>query len=461
MAIDEDVQPTTAETPASPVPSPLSLGRAVPRPPAAPSTPTPPPAPAETPDVSLEDAKRFGRVAEDGTVFLLTTDGERAVGSVPDVSADEALLYFAHKFAELEFEVRLLEQRASSGTVSPEEAGSSLKKVRASLVDANAVGDFASLVARLDALDVTVAAQREQKRAERAAKQAEAKQHKERIVTESETLAAGNDWRNGANRLRDLLEEWKALPRLDRASDDTLWRRFSTARTTYTRRRKVHFGEVSAQRDAAQSAKEQLVVEAERLAGSTDWGTTSKTYRDLMQRWKAAGVAAKPTDDQLWKRFRAAQDQFFGARDAAAAATDAEFAENAVKKEAILTEAEALLPITDLTAAKAAFREISERWDAAGKVPRDRIKDLEGRLRKVEQAIRGKEDDAWRRSDPEKSARANDMVAQLEAQIAKVEAELATAKTAGNERKAAELEANLETRRTFLEAAKRASADFS
>ena len=130
-----------------------------------------------------------------------------------------------------------------------------------------------------------------------------------------------------------------------------------------------------------------------------------------MRQWKAAGPAPRGVDDRLWKRFRAAQDQFFGARDAANAALDQEFAANAEKKEALLVEAEALLPVTDLRAAKESFRDIAERWDAAGKVPRDRMKEPEGRIRKVEQAIRGVEDDQWRWSNLEARARAADTVA--------------------------------------------------
>ena len=180
-----------------------------------------------------------------------------------------------------------------------------------------------------------------------------------------------------------------------------------------------------------------------------------------MRQWKAAGPAPREVDDALWKRFRGAQDTFFGARDAAAAEQDQEFAANAEVKEALLVEAEALLPVTDLEAAKRAFRDIADRWDAAGKVPRERMKDLEGRIRKVEQEIRGVEDEQWRRSDPEKSARADDMVTKLEAAIAQVEADLEKAKAAGNEKKVKELEENLESRQSFLEMAKRASADYS
>jgi len=403
----------------------------------------------------------WGRVDDDGTVYVKTADGERSVGQYPEGTPEEALKFFTERYDALAFEVDLLEQRIKSGVMSPDEAGASVQTVRGQVAEANAVGDLAALTARLDALAPVLEAQREARKAERAQKAAESRANKERIVGEAEALAEGSDWRNGANRMRDLLEEWKALPRIDRASDDALWRRFSTARTAYTRRRKVHFAEQHEKRDQARAVKERLATEAEELAGSTDWGPTAGRYRDLMRQWKAAGPAPREVDDALWKRFRGAQDAFFGARDAAAAATDQEFAANAVVKEQLLVEAEALLPVTDLDAAKKAFRDIAERWDAAGKVPRDRMRDLEGRIRKVEQEIRGLEDEQWRRSDPEKSARADDMVSKLEAAIAQVEADLAKARDAGNDRKVTELEENLASRQSFLEMAKRASAEFS
>src|SRR6478735_2941198 len=386
-------------------------------------------------------SEQWGRVEEDGTVYVRTAEGERSVGQYPAGTPDEALKFFTERYDALAFEVELLEKRVASGVMTPEEASTSVRTVQEQVTNANAVGDLAALAARLDALAPVLEEQREARKAERAKRSAEAKEGKERIVAEAETLAGGNDWRHGANRMSELLDEWKALPRIDRAADDALWRRFSTARTSYTRRRRAHF--------------------AEQLETSTDWGPTAGRYRDLMRQWKAAGPAPRDVDEALWKRFRGAQDTFFGARDAAAAEQDVEFAANAEVKEALLVEAEKLVPVTDLDAAKRAFRDIAERWDAAGKVPRDRMKDLEARIRKIETEIRGVEDEQWRRSDPEKSARADDMVSKLEAAIAQVEADLEKAKAAGNEKKIKELEENLVSRQFFLEMAKRASADYS
>ena len=406
----------------------------------------------------------WGRVGDDGTVYLKTADGERSVGQMPDATPEEALAFYTKRYDNIALEVELLHRRVLAGVLSPEEALASVKLVREVLSDVNAVGDLAALNGKLDELGPVIATQRDARKAAKAAKAAEAREEKEKLAVEAEKIATGRDWRNGANRLRELLEAWKQLPRIDKAADDELWKRFSSARSAYTKARKAHFAEQDEKRDSARVVKERLVKEAEALASSTDWGPTSGRYRDLMRDWKAAGPAPKSVDDALWQRFRGAQDTFFGARDAANAALDSEFAANAEVKEVLLVEAEAILaPLAetgDVAAAKAAFRLVADKWDEAGKVPRERIKDLEGRMRAVEQTIRKAEDEQWKRSDPEKSARADDMVGKLETAIAEAEAKLEAARARGDEKRVRELEENLAGRRSFLEMAKRASADY-
>lgn len=89
------------------------------------------------------------------------------------------------------------------------------------------------------------------------------------------------------------------------------------------------------------------------------------------------------------------------------------------------------------------------------------MKELEGRFKKVEQTIRGAEDDRWRRSNPEAHARASATVAQLEASIASLEADLAKAESAGNEKKAADARAGIEARQSWLTEARKALEEFS
>jgi Domain of Unknown Function (DUF349) len=401
----------------------------------------------------------FGRVDSDGTVYVRTSAGERVVGQVPGVPADEALSFFTRRFEALELEVSLLERRIANGALSPDDAVTSITKVRGAVAEARAVGDLDGLQSRLEALFPLIANQRAARKAERARQQEETRAAKERFVLEAERLASGNDWRGGVNRFRVLLEEWKSLPRLDRATDDALWHRFSSARTTYTRRRKAQFAQQNEQREAARVIKEKLVTEAEALAGSTDWGPTTGAFRDLMARWKAAGPAPRDVDELLWKRFRGAQDRFFMAKQATLSEQNTEFRVNAQAKEKLLTEAEALLPIRDSRAARASYRDILQRWSAIGKVPRDAIRPLESRLRAVENAIKAAEDERWQRTNPEAKARATDTAAKLEAQIAALEERAAQAEARGDQKAADEAAASAATYREWLAQAQRTASD--
>ncbi len=402
----------------------------------------------------------FGRVDPDGTVYVRTSAGERSVGQVPGVPAQEALAFFTRRFEALELEVSLLETRVASQTVSPDDALGSIKTVRAAVTQANAVGDLDGLLQRLDALVPVIAEHRAERRADRARQSQEARQAKERFVVEAERLAAGNDWRGGVNRFRVLLEEWKALPRLDRATDDELWHRFSSARTTYTRRRKAQFAQQAEQREAARLIKEGLVAEAEELTNSTDWAAGTSTYRDLMTRWKAAGPAPRDLDELLWKRFRAAQDGFFAAKQAAQSLQDSEFRQNLRAKQALLAEAEQLLPVSDVSAAKSAYRTLLERWNAIGKVPRESVRPLDNRLRAIEKAISDAEEERWRRNNPEARARAEDTAAKLEAQIDALEEKAARAEARGDQSAAQEAAASAATYREWLTQAQRAASEF-
>ncbi|KHL12818.1 uncharacterized protein DUF349 [Mumia flava] len=410
---------------------------------------------------SPSPAETWGRIDDDGTVYVRTRAGERVVGQWPDGDPSEAMALFTRRYEGLAVEVELLEKRIQGGSLSPEDARRALAQVREAVDNAAAVGDLDALSDRLDALGPLIDEQREQRKAVRAQRAAEALEQKQEIASTAEQIATSDDWRHGADRLREMLDQWKSLPRLDKTVDDELWHRFSSARTAFTRRRKAHFAEQNERRADAQKVKERLAAEAETLADSTDWGPTAGRFRDLMAQWKAAGPAPRGIDDRLWKRFRGAQDTFFGARDEANAALDAEYAANAVVKAEILTEAEALLPITDLEAARAAWRGITERWEAAGKVPRGQVKEFEGRLRAVERAISDAADQEWQRTDPEKVARVDDTVSKLEKAIADLEAQLAKAEASGNERKAKDLRESVEARRLWLDQARRSLDDLS
>ncbi|MGK5557452.1 DUF349 domain-containing protein [Actinomadura kijaniata] len=404
----------------------------------------------------------WGRVDEDGTVYVKTSDGERVVGSWQAGAPEEALAYFKRKYDSLATEIGLLEQRVKTTDLQPQQAQHSIDRLREQVSDAHAVGDLESLVRRLDALTALVDRRREEVRAQREHARHEAREVKERIVAEAERIAAEEThWKNGGERLRQLVEEWKAADRIDRPTETALWKRLSAARNAFTKRRKAYFATLDDQRDQARKEKERLVAEAEAMSGSTDWGETAAAYRELMRRWKTAGRAARDVEEELWARFKGAQDTFFAARSAAFAERDAEFQGNAEVKEQLLAEAEKLLPVTDVRAARAALRGIHERWEAAGMVPRDQRDRLEGRLRKIEEAVRTAEENEWRRTNPEARARAEATVNQLRSSIEQLEKRLAKAREAGRDKDVRDAEEALTARRAWLEEAERTLAEFS
>lgn len=404
----------------------------------------------------------FGRVSDDGTVYVRTADGERSVGQVPDTTPDEAMAFFVRRYESLDTEVGLLESRVRQGKMAPEEARKTIKQVKTTVAEANAVGDLATLEGRLDSLAPVLAQQTEARKAEKAKQNEETKAAKEKMVTEAEKLSEGTDWRGGVNRFRALLEEWKALPRIDKTTDDALWHRFSTARTHYTRRRKAQFAQQAEKRDEAKAIKEKIIAEAEPLAGSTDWGPTAGAFRDLMQRWKAAGPAPRDVDEKLWQKFRGIQDKFFDARTAALSEQDEEFRGNQTAKEALLDEAEKKVrPAEDLDGSKRAFREFLDAYAELGKVPRDAIRPLDNRVKALERSIREAEDEQWRRTNPEAKARAEDTSNKLQAQIDALEEKAAKAEAKGDTKKATEHRNSAATYRSWLEQTQKAAEDFS
>lgn len=404
----------------------------------------------------------FGRVDPDGTVYVRTAEGERSVGQIPDVPAAEALAFYTRRFEALELEVGLLERRIASGALSPDEARGSIATVTSNVTGANAVGDLDGLLARLQALAPVLAQATEARKAERARQAEETRATKEAMVVEAEQLAQGNDWRGGVNRFRSLLDEWKALPRIDRATDDALWHRFSTARTTYTRRRKAQFAEQAERREGARRVKEQIIAEARTLADSTEWGPTSGAFRDLMARWKAAGAAPREVDDALWAEFRGLQDQFFNARQATLSEQDAEFRANLEAKEALLARAEAeIVPVIDSGAARSAFRTFVDAYNALGKVPRESIRGLDNRVRALESAVREAEDAEWKRTDPEARARAEETVAMLSSEIDKLSEKITKAEARGDKKAADKARDSIATYQSWLDQARETLADFS
>jgi hypothetical protein len=396
----------------------------------------------------------WGRVGDDGTVYVRTADGgERAVGSWQAGSGAEGLAHYTRRYDGLATEIMLLEQRLRSGTGDPAQVAGSAKRLIETLPTANAVGDLGSLERRAQALLDATAEAVEKANAEKAQARELAAEHKAALADEAEKLAGSSEWKAAGERLRNIGDDWKVLPKLERKVDDELWQRIAAARKRFAERRTTHFEALEEQRTVSKTRKEKLIKMAEELSTSTDWKATAERFKGLMGDWKSAGRAPRDVEDALWASFKAAQDVFFTARNAQFAAQDEEFRANQKVKEEILTEAEALDFAAAPEKATARLRELQERWEKAGKVPREVMRSLEDRMGAVEKKIRESSEQRWQASS------ASPFEIRLREKVDELEQKLVRARAAG--RPTDELEQQLATQREWLAQAGGGSAPTS
>jgi hypothetical protein len=415
----------------------------------------------------IGDPSKFGRVAEDGTVYVKTTTGERAVGSYPGKSNEEALQYFVRKFEAVASEVALLAARIKSGAMVPSDALEAVAKLREQISNLNGVGDLATLATSVEQLPSLISehesAYHERKAVEaavREAKKAAALLEKQKIVEGAEALIDATSWKVSSEKLKELLAAWKAAPRLDKATDGELWKRFSAARNKFDKRRRAHFANLDTAQKEVANKKEELVKKAQELANSKDWLATANKFKDLMAAWKASGRGKSASDTKLWAQFKEAQDTFFAAKNADLEKRSVTMEQNLAKREELIPKFEALLPISNLQSARKEFRNLMDQWTKIGMTDRKKRAELDARVDKVESAIKELVEEHNRRTDPTAIARANDVVKGLIDAIASYEEQAQKAEAAGNSAKAMVAREAAAARRAWLEEAQKGLADF-
>lgn len=384
------------------------------------------PAAATGPDYAdPQVAAKFGRIDDDGAVWL-TGPPERQIGVWQAGTPEEGLAHFGRRYANVATEVGLLDARLESHPEEVERISADATRIQESLPTADILGDVPALDTRLAGI------------LERAGKVvSQAAQRREELTVEAERIAAeGENWKADGDRMRAIVDEWRTLGGGERVVNDALWKRIRTARESFNQRRGAHFADLDKQRGAVKRRKQDLVARAVAMQDSTDWNETARAYRDLMGEWKAAGRAQRADDDRLWAQFRAAQDHFFGAKDADNRRKDAEFEDNAVAKQALLDEYDAKIdPESGLDRAREVLRELQEKFDEIGFVPRARVREFDEKIGVLESRVADFAEQQWRRTDPEVEAR----VAQFQAKVDQLRSSAEDAEKAGRAKKAAEL----------------------
>lgn len=421
-------------------------------------TPAAPVAPTPAYTSNIDEAKKFAEVSDDGVVTLVDGDERIDVGQVPEASQEDALAYYVRKYDDVMTQLQLLKQRLETDA-SNQELENTLDQIDKNITARQMVGDMAKMREQSRQLRSDLVERQAEQQAQRDKAIAEQQAAREKIVAEAEQVSeqdpAKTQWKQSTASMRELFDQWRTLqksgPRLPRATEDALWKRFRSARNTFEKNRRAFFSQLDARNAEAKKVKEDLISRAEALQNSTDWGPTTLKYRDLMDEWKKSPRASRKDDDALWARFRAAQDVFFKARDAANAEVDREYETNLKAKEQILQDAEQHLPFKNIDTARSVMKDIRARWDEAGRVPRKDMSRMEAGFSKLERALTELENEHWRKTNPETKARTQSAVSQLEDAIAQLEADLAAAEREGDANKVAEAQEALNARKQWLE----------
>lgn len=404
----------------------------------------------------------FGRVDDANNVFVIEGGVERQVGQYPGVPAADALAYFERKFADLEAQVRILEQR-----VAKKLEAASLKKVASKLVadlkEPAAVGDIADLRRRLTNLDPKIAALTAEKTEANKEHILEAIAKRTAIVVAAEAIANQDEtktqWKNSGVEMTKLFDQWQQIQKsgakVPKSDADSLWKRFSASRTKFEAAKRHYFASLDATSKAAKAKKNDIVAQAEALVSKGADGAAD--YRKLLDAWKTSGRTQGKADDLLWARFKAAGDAIYGAKAESDAVDNVEYAANLAIKLEIIQDAEKIDATKDLAEAKKQLLAVQQRWEKAGRVPKEKLRETEDKIRAIETKVRKAEEEHWRKSDPAAKARSNDVITQLEESIAKLEAQLTAAKASKDQKKTEAATEALKARQAWLEVVKAAS----
>ena len=398
---------------------------------------------------------KFGRVDADNNVFVI--DGsERKVGQYPGVTPDEALAYFVRKFEDIAAQVRILEQRVANKVDSH-----GMKKIAAKLAEdlkePAVVGDIADLRRRVGNLDEKITALVSEKHEASKEATAEALAARLKIAVRAEEIAnqdsAKTQWKSSSAEMTKLFEQWQELqktgPKVAKSEADSIWKRFSSARTRFETAKRGYFAGLDAANKQTKAKKSAVVEQAEALAakGSDDIAA----YRKLLDEWKNSGRTPGKSDDALWARFKAAGDTIFAKKSETAVVENAEQEKNLATKLEILKDAATIDPEKDLAAAKKALLLIQQRWEKAGRVPKEKLRETEEKLRAIEAKVRKAEEEEWRKTDPAAIERSNSVTAQLEDSIKKLEIALEKATASKDSKKIKDATEALEARKAWLE----------
>ena len=180
-------------------------------------------------------------------------------------------------------------------------------------------------------------------------------------------VASSNDWNAFSKEIEELQKEWKTIGFASKKDNQKIYDRFRAACDDFYGRKRDFYTDYKDSMNANLEKKVALCEAAEALKTSTDWKKTTDQFISLQKQWKEIGAVPRKKSELLWKRFRAACDEFFAERDKQAKPEN-DFYGNLKAKQAIIEEIKAYELKGDASDQEA-MRQFQARWQEIGFVP--------------------------------------------------------------------------------------------
>lgn len=190
----------------------------------------------------------------------------------------------------------------------------------------------------------------------------------EAMVADDALPTSGKDWLVASQKVLELQALWKTIGMVPTAVNNEIYERFRSSCNKFFDMKKEYFDRMNSDLEENLRKKTELCVTAESLQDSTDWKKTTEMFYDLQKKWKEIGPAPKKHSDQIWGRFRAACNKFFDAKSQFYSNIEAEHQMNLEKKENLISEVKAYVPVEDQTQNIEKIKEFRTRWNEIGYV---------------------------------------------------------------------------------------------
>ncbi len=186
-------------------------------------------------------------------------------------------------------------------------------------------------------------------------------------IANKEDIKSSNEWNALSKEIEDIQKEWKTIGFASKKDNQKVYDRFRAACDKFFAKKRDFYVQFKDNMNENLEKKLAIITEAEALKNSTEWKATADKLIELQARWKEIGAVPRKKSEQLWKRFRAACDEFFEARDKNAAPDN--YAGNLRAKKALIEEINAYVSSGDAAADAEAFKAFEEKWQSIGFVP--------------------------------------------------------------------------------------------